>query len=79
MKVNNEQSLKLKARNAPGGDENFKKTNLYTECNICASSEIRVIANTATVRKNCPLCVDAESAFLQTGPVSRKVYVALPF
>ena len=68
LKQNDDQSLKLKARIAPHGNEDSDKENLHTECCMCPPLGIRIISTTATVRGWRIVRADAKSAFLQTGP-----------
>ena len=78
MKQNDDQSLKLKARIAPHGNEDSDKENLHTEWCMCPPLGIRIISTTATVRGWRIVRADAKSAFLQTGPAERLVYVRPP-
>ena len=75
IKLNDDKSLKLKARIAPHENEDSEKENLHTKCCMCPPLGIRVMNIIATQRKWRIVRVDADSAFLQTGPAQRKVYV----
>lgn len=78
IKANDDQTLKLKARIAPHGNEDSDKSNLRSDCNMCPPIGIRIVSSTATIRKWRVVRADAETAFLQTGPAARDVYVIPP-
>lgn len=79
IKLNDDESSKLKARIAPHGSEDLHLVILHTESCICPRIEIRSVIYTATFRKWRVLCVDSESAFLQTGLAKQVVYAIIPY
>ena len=78
IKVEDDDSLRLKARIAPHGNEDSDIENLKTDCCMCPPSGIRVITVTATVRTWRIVKIDVEMAFHQSGKAERNVYVIPP-
>lgn len=78
IKINDDQTLKLKARIAPHGNEDSLKNELKSDCCMCAPVGIRIILMVATLNKWKITRADVKSAFLQTGTPSRDVYVIPP-
>lgn len=78
LKVNDDSSLKLKARIAPHGNEDSLKTVLRNDCCMCAPMGIRIVLMLASLCGWKVAKADVKSAFLQTGRAARDVYVVPP-
>ena len=78
IKVNDDESLKLKARIAPHGNEDSLKHEMRADCSMCAPMGIRLLISIATIYKWRLTKVDVKSAFLQTGAAERQVFVIPP-
>lgn len=75
LKQNIDHPLKVKVRFEPHRNEDSDKDMLKTDCCMCPTSDILVIASTATISQWRVVRADADSSFLQTGSADRKVYV----
>lgn len=51
---------------------------MRSDCSMCPPIEIRVILSNAVLRKWSIVIIDVKSAFLQSGPAQRDVYVLPP-
>ncbi len=78
LKRNDDESLKLKARIAPHGNEDSDTELLRTDCNMCSPVGVRVVYVVATIYGWIVIRIDGKTAFLQTGRASRNVYVIPP-
>ena len=78
IKITDGEGLQLKARIAPHGNEDSIKREMRSDCSMCDPTGVRVLISNATVRKWRISKVDVKSAFLQTGPAERSVYVIPP-
>ena len=78
LKLNDDGSLKLKARIAPHGNEDDLKDLLASDCSTCPPTGLRIVESIASLMKWRLYKADVKSAFLQTGPARREVYVKPP-
>lgn len=78
IKVNDDQSLKLKARIAPHSNEDSLQFSLRSDCSMCPPLGFRIIASIASICKWRLSKLDVKTAFLQTGEANRDVYVVPP-
>lgn len=78
VKVNDDKSLKLKARIAPHGNEDSIKNELRSDCAMCPPLGVRIILSIATLFAWILTAIDVKTAFLQTGRAERDVYVIPP-
>lgn len=78
LKVQDDESLCLKARIAPHGNEDSLKSDLKSECSMCSPLGIRVVLTLTAIRRWPIVKADVKSAFLQTGEAQRDVYVRPP-
>lgn len=78
LKINDDHSLKLKARIAPHGNEDSSRSLLRSDCSMCPPLGFRIIASLASIRKWRLSKIDVKTAFLQTGQAERDVYVVPP-
>ena len=78
IKVNDDDTLKMKARIAPHGNEDSIKAELKSDCNMCSPSGIRIILAFAALKGWIVTKADVKAAFLQTGLALRDVYVIPP-
>lgn len=78
VKMNDDATLKLKARIAPHGNEDSDKDQMRTDCCMCSPLGIRVVISVSVYKKWRIIRIDVKTAFLQTGRASRKVYVIPP-
>lgn len=78
MKINYDFFLQLKARIASHGNEDPFKNAVKSDCCIRAPTVTRVVLSVASLQKWRVVKADAKSAFLQTGPAGRDVYLAPP-
>lgn len=65
--VEDDDSLRFKARIAPHGYEDFDSKSLSSDCCMCSPTGIRVLATTDTIRRWRLLKIDVEMAFHQSG------------
>ena len=68
----------MKGRIAPHGNEDGKKYNLKTDSESFSPLGIRILLSIAFIKKWYLTKVDIFSAFLQSGPAQRDVYVVPP-
>lgn len=78
FKVDDDGSLKLKARIAPHGNEDSFKHDTRSYCAMCAPTVVRVLLSMATLSGWRVSTADVKEAFLQAGPAERPVYVPPP-
>lgn len=78
IKTKDDDSLKLKGRIAPHGNEDSDTIHLRTTCVMCPPLGIRITFTVSVTRKWKIKRVDAEVAFHQTGAAERQVYVRPP-
>ena len=78
VKSLDDNSLLMKARIAPHGNEDRERYNLRTDSESCSPLGIRVLQSIAVIKKWFLTKVDILSAFLQSGPAERDVYVVPP-
>lgn len=78
VKVGDDNSLKLKARIAPHGNEDSLKHELRSDCSMCSPTGIRLLLSYACMNRLRISKIDVTSAFLQTGAAERDVYVLPP-
>lgn len=78
ININDDKSLKLKARIAPHGNEDCMKDDLKSACSMCSSVGLRILLLTASLQKWRLSKIDVKSASLQTGNAARDVYVIPP-
>ena len=78
IKLNDDQSLKLKARIAPHGNEDSDKDVMKTDCCMCSPLGIRIVVSVSTYKKWRLIRIDVKTAFQQTGPAMRSVFVIPP-
>ena len=78
IKVEDDQSLKLKARIAPHGNEDSEIEFLKSDCAMCWPLGIRIVVSVSTCRKWLIVKTDTEMAFHQTGTAGRHVFVWPP-
>lgn len=78
IKVEDDDSLPLKARIAPQGNEDSDTENHRSDCCTCAPIGIRAVTTVAAIRRWRIVKIDVEMAFHQSGPADRKVYVRPP-
>ena len=78
IKINDDHSLKLKARISLHGNEDTQKELCKTDCSMCSPIGITVVLTTAVVRKWVFEKANVGLAFLCTGPSGRHVLAKLP-
>lgn len=78
LKLNEDESLKLKAHIPHPGKEDSDKDYMHTECCIRPPLGIHVVSSTATIRKWRSVRTDPEKAFMQTGKSQRYVHAHPP-
>lgn len=78
VKVNDDNSLMMKARIGPHGNKDRDKHNLKTDFALCPPIGIRVLLSMANMFKWTLAKSDVKSAFLQTGTAERDIYVVPP-
>lgn len=78
IKMEDDDSLLLKARIAPHGNEDSDTDNLKSDCCMYPPLGIRIILSIAIIKKWRVLKIDVKSAFLQSRPAERDVYVNPP-
>lgn len=78
IKKNDDGSYKMKARIAPHGNKDKERENLKSDSATCPPTGIRVLLSIASLLQWPLAKVDFTSAYLQTGPALRDVYVIPP-
>lgn len=78
IKIAKTNSLRLKARIAPHGNEDSHKNMMKSDCAMRSPVGIRIVLTTAATRRWPLIKADVKSAFLQTGKAERHVYVRSP-
>lgn len=78
IKLNDDSILNLKARIAPHGNEDTEKDAMRTDCCMCSPIGIRIVISIATFCGWRIIINDVKTAFLQSGPANRNVYVTSP-
>lgn len=78
VKSNDDGSFKLKARIAPHGNEDALREQLSSDCATCPPVGLRLVESIASLKGWTLHKADVKSAFLQTGPAQRDVYVKPP-
>lgn len=78
IKVDDNDSLRPKARIAFHGNEDSEKQNLTSDFCMCVPTGISVITVTATIQEWRVLRIGAQVAFLHSGPADRKVFFRPP-
>ena len=73
MKQNDDESLKLKARIAPHGNDNLKNI-LSKDCATCPTTGLRILDSIASLYNWKLYKADVKAAFLQTGEAKRDLY-----
>lgn len=76
--MNDDNSLKLKARIAPHGNEDSIKTELKSDCNMCSPTGVRMVLLIASLEKWRLTNADVKAAFIQTVQAQRNVYAIPP-
>lgn len=77
-KVEYNDSHCLRAHVAYHDSKDSDKHSRTLDCFMCASTGMRVLSVTATIRGWYVLQIDIDMAFRQSGPADRKVFVILP-
>lgn len=78
MKHEDSESLKLRARIAPYGNEDAARTDLRRDCSMCASSGVRLLVAIEVLMHWRIVNLNVKSADLQAGRPTRDVYVIPP-
>lgn len=78
LKLNDDNSLKLKGRIAPHGNQDSMKMDLRSDCCMCSPTGLRLVLMLAALNKWRIVKADVKNAFLQTGLAERDVYVIPP-
>lgn len=78
IKVNDDSTMKLKARIAPRGNGDAMREELTTDCSNCSPAGIRILESIAALFGWTIIRVDAKTAFLHIGKAQREVYVIPP-
>lgn len=78
IKVEDDDSLRLKARIAPHGNEDSEKSIFSSDCCIFSPTGIRIIILVASDHWWRLVKINVKMAFHQFGPADRKVYVIPP-
>lgn len=78
IKLNDDSSLKLKARIAPHGNEDCENDIMKSDCCMCSPIGIRILISIATFRGCRVIRIYVKTAFLQSIPANRNVYVIPP-
>lgn len=78
VKMNDDKTLKLKARIAPHGNEDDLKHLLTKDCAICPPTGMHILESIASLYGWKIVRGDVKTAFLQTGKPNRDVYVKPP-
>lgn len=79
VKVNDDGTLRLKARIEPHGNEDLFKDLMRNDCSMCAPTGVLLLLSLATLLQWRISKADVKSAFLQTGPAENPVYVRPPY
>lgn len=78
VKKNDDESLKLKSRIAPHGNEDDLKEELTTDCAVISPLGLRIVQSIAALF-GWPIDLgDVKTAFLKSGEAEREVYVIPP-
>lgn len=75
IKCEDNQSLRLKARIAPHGNEDSIKDSLQSDCCMCSPTVIRTMVTILSVRHWKLISGDVKTAFFKTGCATRGLYV----
>ena len=75
VKINDDQTLKLKDRIAPHGNEDSLRSVLKSDCSMCSPTGVRIVIMISSLFGWRIHKLDALTAFLQTGAAERDVYV----
>lgn len=78
IRVEDDDSLRLKARISPHGNKDSDTENLWSDFCTCALIGIRTVTTVAAVSRWRIVQIDVEMAFHQSEPADRKVYVRPP-
>ena len=78
LKINDDNSFKLKARIAPHGNKDSMQSELRSDCCMCSPTGLKIVLMTAAIFKWKLVKADVKNAFLQTGLAERDVYVIPP-
>lgn len=78
MKVNDDKSIKMKARIAPRGNEDYYKSEMKSDCSMCSPVVMRIWPSAASLNPGRVHKLDVPTDFLQTGAAQWYVYVILP-
>ena len=78
VKLNDDASLKIRARIAPHGDKDTDQYQLKTDFSVCPPTGIWILLSLASFFKFCACKIDFKGAFLQRGDAMRDVYVVPP-
>lgn len=76
IKMNDDLSIKLKARITPRGKEDSTKEMLRSDCSICLSPGFLLVPSAASLENWRLIKIDIKTAFLQTGNAERDVHVS---
>lgn len=77
-KVEDEESLRLKARIEPHGNKDSQRLEMKSDSSMCSPVGIRVVLTIAAIRRWNFVKADVKAACLQTGEAKRDVYVCPP-
>lgn len=78
VKAEDDKLLKLKARNAPHGNEDSMKADLKTHCAMCRPVCAHLLLSTAALPGRRVSKLNVKSAFQQTGHAAHEVYFLPP-
>lgn len=78
VKLLDDGSKMIKASIAPHGNKYRERDNLKTDSATCAPVLMRIVLPIATIKNWHLSKIDFKSAFLQSGPACRDVYVVPP-
>lgn len=78
IKVNGDQTQKLKSRIARHGNEDSLRSLLRFDCSMCSPPGFRIVASVASLKKWQPAKIDVKTAFLQAVKAERDLFVVPP-
>lgn len=79
LKVNDDSSLKLKARIAPHRNEDSAKDLLRSKCSMCPPAGFRIVTSIASLTKWRLTKIVVKTTFLQSGRDEQNVFVIPPY
>lgn len=78
VKIIDDQTLKMKAKIKPHGNDDIIKAELRSDCNMCSPSGLIIVLSVASLKGWRITKADVKAEFLHTGAALRDVYVIPP-